>query len=135
MNKAVADDYEKVVDLNNNSDDLGKVESVAILEEEEEFFDAVEEQEPLANFNVPLSIFHYKDYNSDFFTSWYNISSRIFKEVNRACPEKKVLNLALSVLMFPYIVFTALGLAVYNKLKTNDKTQISSEENKTKKVK
>ncbi len=35
--------------------------------------------------------------------------------------------------MFPYIVFTALGLAVYNKLKTNDKTQISSEENKTKK--
>ncbi|MFP3028569.1 MAG: hypothetical protein ACEY3L_20835, partial [Wolbachia sp.] len=102
-------------------------------EEEEEFFDAVEEQEPLANFNVPLSIFHYKDYNSDFFTSWYNISSRIFKEVNRACPEKKVLNLALSVLMFPYIVFTALGLAVYNKLKTNDKTQISSEENKTKK--
>ncbi len=36
--------------------------------------------------------------------------------------------------MFPYIVFTALGLAVYNKLKTNDKTQISSEENKTKKV-
>ncbi|MFP3031655.1 MAG: hypothetical protein ACEY3M_11145, partial [Wolbachia sp.] len=133
MNKAVADDYEKVVDLNNNSDDLGKVESVATLEEEEEFFDAVEEQEPLANFNVPLSIFHYKDYNSDFFTSWYNISSRIFKEVNRACPEKKVLNLALSVLMFPYIVFTALGLAVYNKLKTNDKTQISSEENKTKK--
>ncbi|MBA8758662.1 hypothetical protein HCR18_06655 [Wolbachia pipientis] len=111
--------------------DLG----LATSEEEEEFFDAVEEQEPLANFNVPLSIFHYKDYNSDFFTSWYNISSRIFKEVNRACPEKKVLNLALSVLMFPYIVFTALGLAVYNKLKTNDKTQISSEENKTKKSK
>ncbi|WP_341811067.1 hypothetical protein [Wolbachia endosymbiont (group A) of Andrena bucephala] len=154
-------DCKKVVDLNNNSDDLGKVESIsnvtleeeesfdameavsnveegndlglATSEEEEEFFDAVEEQEPLANFNVPLSIFHYKDYNSDFFTSWYNISSRIFKEVNRACPGKKVLNLALSVLMFPYIVFTALGLAVYNKLKTNDKTQISSEENKTKK--
>ncbi|WP_353282955.1 hypothetical protein [Wolbachia endosymbiont (group A) of Pogonocherus hispidulus] len=155
-------DCEEVVNLNNNSDDLGKVEFIsnvaleeeeeffdameavsnveegndlglATSEEEEEFFDAVEEQEPLANFNVPLSIFHYKDYNSDFFTSWYNISSRIFKEVNRACPEKKVLNLALSVLMFPYIVFTALGLAVYNKLKTNDKTQISSEENKTKK--
>ncbi|WP_250294938.1 hypothetical protein [Wolbachia endosymbiont of Oedothorax gibbosus] len=148
---AVADDYEEVV---NNSGDLGKVESTSnvTLEEEEEFFDALEEQdwlisnitqkstdtsegqEPLANFNVPLSIFHYKDYNSDFFTSWYNVSSRIFKEINQACPEKKVLNLALSVLMFPYIVFTALGLAVYNKLKTNDKTQISSEENKTKKV-
>ncbi|WP_265034366.1 MULTISPECIES: hypothetical protein [unclassified Wolbachia] len=148
---AVADDYEEVV---NNSGNLGKVESTSnvTLEEEEEFFDALEEQdwlisnitqkstdtsegqEPLANFNVPLSIFHYKDYNSDFFTSWYNVSSRIFKEINQACPEKKVLNLALSVLMFPYIVFTALGLAVYNKLKTNDKTQISSEENKTKKV-
>ncbi len=35
--------------------------------------------------------------------------------------------------MFPYIVFTALGLVIYNKLKTNDKTKISSEENKTKK--
>ncbi|WP_250296584.1 hypothetical protein [Wolbachia endosymbiont of Oedothorax gibbosus] len=155
---------EEVVNLSNNSDDLGKVESISnvtleeeeeffdameeqesisnveegnnldpVTSEEEEFFDALEEQEPLANFNVPLSIFHYKDYNSDFFTSWYNISSEIFKEINRACPEKKVLNLALSVLIFPYIVFTALGLAVYNKLKTNDKTQISSEENKTKK--
>ncbi|WP_374698388.1 hypothetical protein [Wolbachia endosymbiont (group B) of Limnophora tigrina] len=133
MNKAVANGYEEVVDLNNNSDGLGKVESIVTLEEEEEFFDAVERQEPLANFNIPLSIFHYKDYNSDFFTSWYNISSEIFKEINRACPEKKVLNSALSVLMFPYIVFTALGLAVYNRLKTNDKTQISSEENKTKK--
>ncbi len=49
MNKAVADDYGKVVDLNNNSDDLGKVESVATLEEEEEFFDAMEEQEPVSN--------------------------------------------------------------------------------------
>lgn len=154
---AVADDYEEVV---NNSGDLGKVESTSnvILEEEEEFFDALEEQDwstninilresalipkeqeeffdsVAAGFDVPLSIFHYKDYNSDFFTSWYNISSRIFKEINQACPEKQALNLALSVLMFPYIVFTALGLAVYNKLKTNDKTQISSEENKTKKV-
>lgn len=154
MNKAVADDYEKVVDLNNNSDDLGKVESVVTLEEEEEFFDAMEEQElvsnveegnnlgelelaaseeqePLANFNVPLSIFHYKDYNSDFFTSWYNVSSRIFKEINQACPEKQALNLALSVLMFPYIVFTALGLVIYSKI--NSKTQVSSEEKKTKK--
>ncbi|WP_265026584.1 hypothetical protein [Wolbachia endosymbiont (group A) of Bibio marci] len=153
---AVADDYEEVV---NNSGDLGKVESTSnvTLEEEEEFFDALEEQDwstninilresaripkeqeeffdsVAAGFDVPLSIFHYKDYNSDFFTSWYNISSRIFKEINQACPEKQALNLALSVLMFPYIVFTALGLAVYNKLKTNDKTQISSGENKTKK--
>ena len=62
----------------------------------------------------------------------FNISSEILREINRDCPEKKELNLALSVLMFTYIVFTALGLAVYNKLKTNDKTQISSEENKTK---
>ncbi|WP_341818353.1 hypothetical protein [Wolbachia endosymbiont (group B) of Ennomos erosarius] len=155
---AAADDYKKVV---NNSGDLGKVESTSNVtleeEEEEEFFDALEEQDwsininilresaripkeqeeffdsVAAGFDVPLSIFHYKDYNSDFFTSWYNISSRIFKEINQACPEKQALNLALSVLMFPYIVFTALGLAVYNKLKTNDKTQISSGENKTKK--
>lgn len=86
-----------------------------------------------AGFDIPLSIFHYKDYNSDFLTSWYNVSSEVYKEINRACPEKKVLNLALSVLMFPYIVFTALGLVIYNKFKTNDKTQISLEENKTKK--
>ncbi|MDR2831611.1 MAG: hypothetical protein LBV62_01695 [Rickettsiales bacterium] len=131
--------------------------SVATLEEQEEFFDALEEQDWLisniaqestdisegqeeffdyraAGFNIPLSIFHYKDYNSDFFTSWYNVSSRIFKEINQAYPEKQVLNLALSVLMFPYIVFTALGLVIYNKFKTNNKIQISSEENKTKKV-
>uniref|UniRef100_A0A1A9VJW1 Uncharacterized protein n=1 Tax=Glossina austeni TaxID=7395 RepID=A0A1A9VJW1_GLOAU len=162
MNKAVADGYEEVVNNSGDLGKAESISNVtleeeeeffdameeqeafsnieegndlglATSEEEEEFFDAVEEQEPLANFNVPLSIFHYKDYDSDFFTSWYNISSRIFKEVNRACPEKKVLNLALSVLMFPYIVFTVLGLAVYNKLKTNNKTQTSSEENKTKK--
>ncbi|WP_425386211.1 hypothetical protein [Wolbachia endosymbiont (group A) of Barypeithes pellucidus] len=114
------------------SNGLGKVESV-VTSEEQKLVSSLEGREKAAGFNIPLSIFHYKDYDSDFFTSWYNISSRIFKEVNRACPEKKVLNLALSVLMFPYIVFTALGLAVYNKLKTNDKTQISSEEKKTKK--
>lgn len=156
MNAVV--DCEKVVGLNNNSDDLGKVESISnvTLEEQEEFFDAMEEQGWLisnipqestdtsegqeeffdcrtADFDIPLSIFHYKDYNSDFFTSWYNISSGIFKEINRACPEKRVLNLALSVLMFPYIVFTVLGLVIYNKFKTNDKIQISSEESKTKK--
>lgn len=34
MNKAVADDYEEVV---NNSGGLGKAESVVTLEEEEEF--------------------------------------------------------------------------------------------------
>ncbi|MDE5064490.1 hypothetical protein [Wolbachia endosymbiont of Drosophila tristis] len=157
MNKAVADDYEEVV---NNSGGLGKAESVVTLEEEEEFFDAmeavsnveegnnlglatseeeeeffdaVEEQEPLANFNVPLSIFHYKDYNSDFFTSWYNISSEIFKEINRTCPEKKILNLALSVLMLPYIAFTALGLVVCSRFQANSKTQDSVGEDKTKK--
>ncbi|MCX3064900.1 hypothetical protein [Wolbachia endosymbiont of Drosophila pseudotakahashii] len=106
---------------------------LATSEEEEEFFDAVEEQEPLANFNVPLSIFHYKDYNSDFFTSWYNISSEIFKEINRTCPEKKILNLALSVLMLPYIAFTALGLVVCSRFQANRKTQDSVGEDKTKK--
>ncbi len=138
----------EVIDLNNNSRDLDALngqpnlqrESFATSEKQEGPVATLEEQESVSNlkkigadFSIPLSIFHYKDYGSDFFTSWYNISSEIFKEINRACPEKKVLNLALSVLMFPYIVFTALGLAVYNKLKTNDKTQISSEENKTKK--
>ncbi|TVS94401.1 hypothetical protein COM42_004080, partial [Wolbachia pipientis] len=103
------------------------------LEEEEEFFDALEEQEPLANFNVPLSIFHYKDYNSDFFTSWYNMSSEILKEINRACPEKRVLNLALSVLMLPYIAFTALGLVVCSRFQANSKKQEGVGEDKTKK--
>ncbi|MBR9983116.1 MAG: hypothetical protein MUP48_02185 [Wolbachia endosymbiont of Homalodisca vitripennis] len=164
MNKAVADDYEGIVDLNNNSDGLGKVESISniALEEEEEFFDAMEdvsnveeesdldlatseEEESISDleeveeffdskaaaFSVPLSIFHYKDYNSDFFTSWYNMSSGILKEINRTCPEKKVLNLALSVLMLPYIAFTALGLVVYSRL--NSKKQEGVGEDKTKK--
>ncbi|GFR20262.1 uncharacterized protein TNCT_526471 [Trichonephila clavata] len=146
MNAVV--DREKVVNLNNNSSDLDALngqpnlqrESFATSEKQEGPVATLEEQESVSNlkkigadFSIPLSIFHYKDYNSDFFTSWYNMSSEIFKEINRACPEKRVLNLALSVLMLPYIVFTALGLAVYNKLKTNDKTQISSEKNKTKK--
>ncbi len=104
-----------------------------VTSEEEEFFDALEEQEPLANFNVPLSIFHYKDYNSDFFTSWYNMSSKILKEINRACPEKRVLNLALSVLMLPYIAFTALGLVVCSRFKANSKKQEGVGEDKTKK--
>ncbi|MGL9717852.1 MAG: hypothetical protein ACR5K9_04065 [Wolbachia sp.] len=168
MNKALLNDA-GVIDSNNNSDGLDKVQPIsnATLEEEEEFFDAVEEQEPVSSieeggdlglatseeeesiydleereeffdskataFNVPLSIFHYKGYDSDFFTFWYNVSSEIFKEINRVCPEKRVLNLALSVLMLPYIASAALGLVVYNRFKTNDKTQSSSEENKTKK--
>nr|WP_241653972.1 hypothetical protein [Wolbachia endosymbiont of Nilaparvata lugens] len=103
--------------------------------EEEEFFDAVERQEPLANLNIPLSIFHYKDYNSDFFTSWYNISSKIFKEINRACPERKILNLALSVLVLPYIAFTAVGLAIYSGFKVDSKEQEGVGEDKTKKGK
>ncbi|WGJ62457.1 hypothetical protein [Wolbachia endosymbiont of Frankliniella intonsa] len=166
MNQVVADGHREVIDLNNNSDGLGKVESISnvALEEEEEFFDAMEdvsnveegndlglpnseEEEEffdavskqdwlikqIAAFNVPLSIFHYKDYNSDFFTSWYDMSSEILKEINRACPEKKILNLALSVLMLPYIAFTALGLVIYSRFKANSKTQEGVVEDKTKK--
>uniref|UniRef100_A0A3B0IWJ9 Uncharacterized protein n=1 Tax=Wolbachia endosymbiont of Aleurodicus floccissimus TaxID=2152762 RepID=A0A3B0IWJ9_9RICK len=161
MNQVVADGHREVIDSNNNSDGLGKVESISNValeeeeeffdamedvsnveegndlglvtsEEEEEFFDAVSEQtKQIAALNVPLSIFHYKDYDSDFFTSWYNMSSEILKEINRACPEKKVLNLALSVLMLPYIAFTALGLVVYSRL--NSKTQEGVGEDKTQK--
>ncbi|WP_341815278.1 hypothetical protein [Wolbachia endosymbiont (group B) of Aricia artaxerxes] len=166
MNQVVADGHREVIDLNNNSDGSGKVESISnvALEEEEEFFDAMEdvsnveegndlglanseEEEEffdavskqdwlikqIAAFNVPLSIFHYKDYDSDFFTSWYNMSSEILKEINRACPEKKVLNLALSVLMLPYIAFTALGLVIYSRFKANSKTQEGVVEDKIKK--
>ncbi|WP_264337685.1 coiled-coil domain-containing protein [Wolbachia endosymbiont (group B) of Dolichovespula media] len=166
MNQVVADGHREVIDLNNNSDGSGEVKStsdvtseeeeeffdamedvsnveegndlgLANSEEEEEFFDAVSKQDwlikQIAAFNVPLSIFHYKDYNSEFFTSWYNMSSEIFKEINRACPEKKVLNLALSVLMLPYIAFTALGLVIYNRLRINSKTQEGVGEDKTQK--
>ncbi|WP_353288850.1 hypothetical protein [Wolbachia endosymbiont (group A) of Pogonocherus hispidulus] len=136
---------EEVVDLNNNSGDLDALngqpnlqrESFATLEKQEGPVATLEEQESVSNlkkigadFSIPLSIFHYKGYGSDFFTSWYNISSEIFKEINRACLEKKVLNSALSVLMFPYVASVALGLVIY---KTNSKTQTSSEESKTKK--
>ncbi|WP_264730161.1 hypothetical protein [Wolbachia endosymbiont (group B) of Episyrphus balteatus] len=166
MNQVVADGHREVIDLNNNSDGSGEVKStsdvtseeeeeffdamedvsnveegndlgLANSEEEEEFFDAVSKQDwlikQIAAFNVPLSIFHYKDYNSEFFTSWYNMSSEIFKEINRACPEKKVLNLALSVLMLPYIAFTALGLVIYSRFKANSKTQEGVVKDKTKK--
>ncbi|MDX5495730.1 MAG: hypothetical protein O7198_03550 [Wolbachia endosymbiont of Nomada marshamella] len=136
---------EEVVDLNNNIGDLDALngqpnlqrESFATSEKQEGPVATLEEQESVSNlkkigadFSIPLSIFHYKGYGSDFFTSWYNISSEIFKEINRACLEKKVLNSALSVLMFPYVASVALGLVIY---KTNSKTQTSSEESKTKK--
>ncbi|WP_265025299.1 V-type ATP synthase subunit I domain-containing protein [Wolbachia endosymbiont (group B) of Pammene fasciana] len=166
MNQIVADDCKEIVDLNNNNDDLDKVQSISnvALEEEEEFFDAMEDvsnveegndlgvvtseerefisdleeveeffDSKAATFDIPLSIFHYKDYNSDFFTSWYNISREIFREINRACPEKKVLNLALSVLVLPYIVFTAMGLVIYSRFKADSKTQADVGEDKTKK--
>ncbi|OCA06934.1 hypothetical protein [Wolbachia endosymbiont of Trichogramma pretiosum] len=166
MNQVVADGHRKVIDLNNNSDGLGKVEFISNvpLEEEEEFFDAMEDVsnveegndlgfanlegeegffdtvssqdgliKQIAAFNVPLSIFHYKDNNSDFFTSWYNMSSKILKEINIACPEKKILNLALSVLILPYIAFTALGLVIYSRSKANSKAQEGVVEDKTKK--
>ncbi|WP_063630682.1 hypothetical protein [Wolbachia endosymbiont of Laodelphax striatellus] len=166
MNQIVADDCKEIVDLNNNNDDLDKVQSISnvALEEEEEFFDAMEDvsnveegndlgvvtseerefisdleeveeffDSKAATFDIPLSIFHYKDYNSDFFTSWYNMSSKILKEINRACPEKKVLNLALSVLMLPYIAFTAMGLVIYSRFKADSKTQADVGEDKTQK--
>ncbi|WP_410543105.1 hypothetical protein [Wolbachia endosymbiont of Tetranychus urticae] len=166
MNQIVEDDCKEIVDLNNNNDDLDKIQSISnvALEEEEEFFDAMEDvsnveegndlgvvtseerefisdleeveeffDSKAAAFDIPLSIFHYKDYNSDFFTSWYNISSEIFREINRACPEKKVLNLALSVLVLPYIVFTAMGLVIYSRFKADSKTQADVGEDKTKK--
>lgn len=139
MSHVVADCYKEVIGLNNNSGDLGKVEFIATLEEQEPVSNVEERNNSdlatsqIAAFNVPLSIFHYKDYNSDFFTSWYNTSSEIFREINRACPEKKVLNLALSVLVLPYIVFTAMGLVIYSRFKADNKTQADVGEDKTKK--
>ncbi len=121
---------EKVFSSNNN-----KEEPIVTSGEQQPLSSLEEKKKLLAGFDIPLSIFHYKSYDSDFFTSWCNVSSEIFKEINRACPEKQVLNLALSVLMLPYIAFTALGLVTYNRFKTNDETQNSSEENKTKRAK
>ncbi|MDM8334890.1 hypothetical protein [Wolbachia pipientis] len=135
MIKAV-EGYEGVVDPNNNSI-LGEEEDVNTSEEQKPASGLEEEKKCFGNmtrgFNVPLNIFHYKDYDSDFFTSWYNVSSEIFNEISRACPEKRVLNLSLSVLMLPYIAFTALGLVVYNGFKTHTKAQANAEESKTKK--
>ncbi|MDR0288986.1 MAG: hypothetical protein LBH78_02970 [Rickettsiales bacterium] len=86
-----------------------------------------------SGFNVPLSIFRYKGYDSDFFTSWYNILREIFEEIKGMCPEKRVLNLALSVLMLPYIASISLGLVVYSRSKADGKIQASPEGNETKK--
>ncbi|MGL9732906.1 MAG: hypothetical protein ACR5KW_02680 [Wolbachia sp.] len=87
----------------------------------------------ISSFDVPLSIFRYKGYDSDFFTSWYNILREIFEEVKEMCPEKRVLNLALSVLMLPYIASISFGLVIYNRSKADGKIQINPKENKTKK--
>ncbi|NUY39725.1 hypothetical protein GO684_03560 [Wolbachia endosymbiont of Litomosoides brasiliensis] len=119
---------EKVFGSNNN-----KKELIVTLEEQQPISRLKEKKKLLAGFDIPLSVLRCKGYDSGFFTSWYNVSSEIFKEINRTCPEKRVLNLALSVLMLPYIAFTALGLVIYNRFKASSKTQNSLEENKTKK--
>ncbi|MGL9717819.1 MAG: hypothetical protein ACR5K9_03895 [Wolbachia sp.] len=117
-----------VIGLTNGG--LGKKEPIAVssLGKEEKFFGGM-----TSGFNVPLSIFRYKGYDSDFFTSWYNILREIFEEIKGMCPEKRVLNLALSVLMLPYIASISLGLVVYNRSKADGKIQASPERNETKK--
>lgn len=76
----------------------------------------------VAKLDIPISLFSYKDYNSDFIISWYNVASEIFKEINHSNAEKQRLNLALSVLMFPYIALTALGIVSYRQaIKKNHK--------------
>ncbi|WCR58686.1 MAG: hypothetical protein PG978_000100 [Wolbachia endosymbiont of Ctenocephalides felis wCfeF] len=108
----------------------GKKEPIAVSSsvKEGKFFSGT-----TSGFNVPLSIFRYKGYDSDFFTSWYNILREIFEEIKEMCPEKRVLNLALSVLMLPYIASVSLGLVVYNRSKADGKIQASPEGNETKK--
>ncbi|GHM58191.1 MAG: hypothetical protein sL5_03120 [Candidatus Mesenet longicola] len=77
---------------------------------------------PVAKLDIPLSLFSYKDYNSDFIISWYNVASKIYKQINYSSAEKQRLNLALSVLMFPYIALTALGIASHRQaIKKNHK--------------
>lgn len=117
-----------VIDLTNGG--LGKKKLIAASGsgKEEKFFGGM-----TSGFNVPLSMFRYKGYDSDFFTSWYNILREIFEEIKGMCPEKRVLNLALSVLMFPYIASVSLGLVVYNRSKADGKIQASPEGNETKK--
>ncbi|MGL9761794.1 MAG: hypothetical protein ACR5LB_06380 [Wolbachia sp.] len=109
---------------------LGKKEPVAVSSsvKEGKFFCGM-----TSGFNVPLSIFRYKGYDPDFFTSWYNILREIFDEIKGMCQEKRVLNLALSVLMLPYIASVSLGLVVYNRSKADGKIQTSPEGNETKK--
>ncbi len=120
----------KVDNLNDyNGGSLDKKESVVALGEQ----DNLKKNDNVIDFSIPLSVFHYKGYNSDFFTSWYNVSSEIFKEINSACLEKRILNLALSVLMLPYVASVALGLVMYNRLKVDNKTQISFRKNEAKK--
>ncbi|WP_175818108.1 hypothetical protein [Wolbachia endosymbiont of Dirofilaria (Dirofilaria) immitis] len=120
----------KVGNLSNDDDgSLGKKESVLTSKEQ----DDLRKRDEVVDFSIPLSIFYYKGYNSDFFTSWYNVSSKIFKEISSVCPEKRVLNLALSVLMLPYVAFVVLGLVICSRFKADDKIQIGFEENKVKK--
>ncbi|MDR2548367.1 MAG: hypothetical protein LBC34_02625 [Rickettsiales bacterium] len=108
----------------------GKKEPIAASSsgKEEKFFGGM-----TSGFNVPLSIFRYKGYDSDFFTFWYNILREIFEEIKGMCPEKRVLNLALSVLMLPYIASISLRLVAYNRSKADGKIQASPEGNETKK--
>lgn len=102
-----------------------------LLQKNKKSISSVEEKEK--HFDIPLSIFRYKGYDSDFFTSWYNVLREIFEEIKGMCPEKRVLNLALSVLMLPYIASISLGLVVYNRSKADGKIQTSPEGNETKK--
>ncbi|WP_349967699.1 hypothetical protein [Wolbachia endosymbiont of Armadillidium arcangelii] len=112
--------------LDGNNSGLGEEKCAAVS------YSSKKGEEFSSGFNIPLNIFHYKDYDSDFFTSWYNKSSKIFKEISRTSLEKRVLNVALAFLMLPYVALTALGLVLYSRYKINDKTQISVEENKKK---
>ncbi|WP_175937113.1 hypothetical protein [Wolbachia endosymbiont of Madathamugadia hiepei] len=117
-----------VIGLTNGG--LGKKEPIAVSSsvKEGKFFGGM-----TSGFNIPLSIFRYEGYDSDFFTPWYNILREIFEEIKRMCPEKRVLNLALLVLMLPYIASVSLGLVVYNRSKADGKIQASPEGNETKK--
>ncbi|MCM1000838.1 MAG: hypothetical protein KTV72_00640 [Wolbachia endosymbiont of Melophagus ovinus] len=116
--------------ISSDNSDLDKKEPVVALKKQKSISN-VEGKEK--HFDIPLSIFRYKGYDSDFFTSWYNILKEIFEEIREMCPEKRVLNLALSVLMLPYIASISLGLVVYSRSKADGKIQTSLEGNKTKK--
>ncbi|WP_339045440.1 hypothetical protein [Candidatus Mesenet endosymbiont of Agriotes lineatus] len=84
----------------------------------------------VAKLDIPLSLFNYKDYSSDFVISWYNVASKIYKQINYSSAEKQRLNLALSVLMFPYIALIALGIVSYKQAtKKNQKDPTLKEKN------